>query len=132
MYPQATVLFRRVTTDNYELNGVPLPKDLMVEISTHTVHHDPEYYPNPEQFNPDRFMPENKHLLVPYTYLTFGAGPRNCVGMRFAYQEIKLLLSKLLIKYRFETVKDTPDRIIFNPAAPILIFKSFPLKITKR
>ena len=77
-------------------------------------------------------MFETKPLSVPYICVKFGAGPRNCVGMRFAYQEIKLLLSKLLLKYRFETAKDTPDRITFNPAAPILIFKSFPLKITKR
>lgn len=44
------------------------------------LHHDPQYYPNPEKFDPDRFSDENKHNINPLTYLPFGIGPRNCIG----------------------------------------------------
>ena len=66
----------------------------------YAIHHDPEYYPNPYNFDPERFMPENRDKLVPYTYMPFGAGPRNCVGMRFALMELKMCLIQLLRQYR--------------------------------
>lgn len=43
-------------------------------------HHDPQYFPNPDKFDPERFSDENKHNIVPGTYLPFGVGPRNCIG----------------------------------------------------
>ena len=74
MTPPVPRLQRRVGTDTYKLNGVTLPKDVTVEVAVYAIHHSDEYYPEPSKFNPDRFMPENKHKLVPYTYLPFGAG----------------------------------------------------------
>lgn len=44
------------------------------------LHHDPEYYPNPEKFDPERFSEENKSKRPAYTYLPFGDGPRICIG----------------------------------------------------
>ncbi|CAG2171870.1 unnamed protein product [Oppiella nova] len=49
----------------------------------------------------DEFMPDQKQLIRPYTYLPFGAGPRHCVGMRFALFEIKLALAHIVLRYRF-------------------------------
>ena len=101
LYPPIAVLFRRVTkSDGYTLAGVHLPKDTLVEVSSYSVHHNPEYYPDPDRFNPDRFMPENRHRLVPYTYLPFGAGPRNCVGMRFAQNELRIGLANFVLNYK--------------------------------
>ena len=97
-YPPVVRLDRRVGVDNYQLAGIPLDKDITVEVSTLAVHRSEEYYPGklktflkkfynntfsslpflePMRFNPDRFMPKNKHLLVPYTYIPFGIGARN-------------------------------------------------------
>lgn len=45
------------------------------------VHHNPEYYPNPDTFDPDRFTAENSNNRPHFTYIPFSAGPRNCVGM---------------------------------------------------
>ena len=126
-------MFRRVKDEaGYNLAGIHLPKDQAINISVYGVHHNPEYYPEPERFNPDRFMPENKQNLVPYTYLPFGAGPRNCIGMRFAYQELKLCLAKLITRYQFEATKDTPEKLTFKRASPILNTLTFPCKISKR
>lgn len=132
LYPPFSVLFRRVTSDGYSLAGIPLPRDTMVEISAYVVHRHPEYYPEPERFNPDRFMPENKHQLVPYTFLPFGIGPRNCIGLRFAYQEIKLLLVKLLKRYQFEASPNTPQKLKLLTAGPMLTTETFPTIVRRR
>lgn len=55
-----------------------------------------------------RWSPENKSNLNSYTYMPFGMGPRNCVGMRFAMEEIKLALCTILKHYRFFSVPETP------------------------
>ena len=44
-------------------------------------HYDPQYFPNPEQADPERFSLENRHKIVTYTFLPFGDGPRSCMGM---------------------------------------------------
>ncbi|KAH9394090.1 Cytochrome P450 3A4 [Tyrophagus putrescentiae] len=133
MYPPVTVLFRRVKAETgYTLEGVHLPKDTLIEINTYAIQRDPEYYPEPDRFNPERFLPENKHHLVPYTYLPFGAGPRNCIGMRFAYQEIKLCLAKVLLRYRFERTEGTPEKLTFKKASPLLNTRTFPAKVVRR
>jgi len=46
----------------------------------YNLHHDPEYFPDPEKFDPERFNDENKKNIKPYTYLPFGSGPHNCIG----------------------------------------------------
>lgn len=53
-------------------------------IPVYGFHHDPKYYPEPEQFDPERFSDENKSNIVPGTYLPFGIGPRNCIGILIA------------------------------------------------
>lgn len=53
---------------------------MRVVIPIYGLHHDPDHYPDPETFNPDRFMDENKRTRHPYTYLPFGEGPRACIG----------------------------------------------------
>ena len=131
-YPAVKRLERVVGADEYKIDGVLLEKGVLVQIPTTAVHYNPEYYPDPERFNPDRFMPENKHLLVPYTYIPFGAGPRNCVGMRFAYQEIKFCLAKILIQFRFEPTDKTPSKLDFKHFKPTLNVNSFQLKVIRR
>lgn len=60
------------------------------------IHRDPNIYPEPEKFNPERFNDDNKANINPYTYLPFGLGPRNCIGSRFALLEVKTVFFYLL------------------------------------
>lgn len=55
-------------------------KGIAFWIPVYGIHHDPNYYPDPEKFDPDRFSDENKNNILPGTYLPFGSGPRNCIG----------------------------------------------------
>ncbi|NXF46237.1 CP3A4 protein, partial [Oceanites oceanicus] len=101
----------RVCKKTVELNGVTIPKDMVVMIPVYMLHRDPEYWTEPEEFRPERFSKENRESIDPYTFLPFGAGPRNCIGMRFALLILKLALVVLLQNFSFRTCKDTPVRI---------------------
>ena len=131
-YPPLTRLERRLSAEKYKLGNVELEKNTLVEISTIAVHYDEQNYSNPHRFDPERFMPENKHLLNPYAYLPFGAGPRNCVGMRFAYQEAKIALAKLFQKYRFHKTDKTPERLVFPRNNTGLFADHFDVAISSR
>ncbi|KAF5271173.1 hypothetical protein FQR65_LT17688 [Abscondita terminalis] len=85
-----------------------IEKDTMVIIPVVGVHHDPEYYPNPEVFDPERFNDDNKHNIKPYSYLPFGIGPRICIASRFALMENKALMFHLLSKFEIVRTKKTP------------------------
>ena len=52
----------------------------LVEVPIWSLHHDPRHWPDPEAFIPDRFLPENKDKIHPFTHMPFGMGPRNCIG----------------------------------------------------
>jgi cytochrome P450 family 6 len=72
-YPPGHILIRRATKD-YQVPGtkVVIEKGRYVFLPVHGIHHDPEYYPEPEKFDPDRFSPENEKKRQPFTYLPFG------------------------------------------------------------
>ena len=57
-----------------------------------------------------RFSKENKETIDPYTYMPFGAGPRNCIGMRFALVMMKLAMVEILQHYSFSVCKETEVR----------------------
>lgn len=72
------------------------------------LHRDPKYFPEPEKFNPERFSDENKDNIVPYSYIPFGSGPRNCIGSRFAILEAKAVLYHLLLHFEVVPTQRTP------------------------
>jgi len=107
MYPPGARVERRCDVDEYNLNGIKLKKGCLFTVPLYSLHHNPEFYPDPEKFDPDRFSSENKKLRNPYTYMPFGVGPRNCIAMRFALTEIKLVAVCLFSKFRFKTCRES-------------------------
>lgn len=87
----------------------------MVVCSIYGVHHNPLVYPEPEKFDPERFNPTNGKKFDPYAWLLFSAGPRNCIGQKFADLQIKVVLAKLCQKYKF-TLPENPVDLELNPA----------------
>ncbi|KRT83475.1 cytochrome P450, partial [Oryctes borbonicus] len=83
---------RQVEAD-MELNGMTLPKGLMVTLFMYGTHHSPKFQEEPEKFNPERYAPGNIKSKHPYDSIPFSAGPRNCIGQKYAMLEMKSSLS---------------------------------------
>lgn len=60
--------------------NISVGKDVPLILPMRTLQLDPQYFPNPNQWEPERFSKENKKNIVPFTYFPFGEGPRNCIG----------------------------------------------------
>lgn len=102
LYPPV-VRFDRVASDDVTLdNGLEIPKGTVMRIPAFSIHRNEEYWKDADTFNPERFLPENKDQLVPYTFMPFVLGPRNCIGMRFALMEAKHATAHILLKFRFK------------------------------
>lgn len=94
MYPPATILLRNCTK-RYMLedSGAVIEPNTRIFIPTWSFHHDPELFPDPENFDPERFSDENKHNIVPYSYMPFGEGPRICIGKFLFFYLVFLFLN---------------------------------------
>ncbi|GAB0089367.1 Cytochrome P450 [Sergentomyia squamirostris] len=91
-----------------------IPKGMPVYIPIIPIHRDAKYFPNPEKFIPERFSPENRESNDQNQFLAFGQGPRNCIGSRFGYFQVKLALFTILLNYRVEQCERTPIKIEFD------------------
>lgn len=107
-YPPGSFLSRR-TTNDYPINGtdVILEGGRTVLIPVHAIHYDPEYYPNPQKFDPDRFSSNEKMKRNATTWLAFGDGPRNCIGLRFGMMQARIGLVALLKDFEFSISSKT-------------------------
>ena len=99
-------LIRRCDEDA-EYKGIRIPKGVEVNVPSYVLHRDPEVWESPLEFNPENFSPEAKEKRNPYSFLPFGTGPRQCMGMRLALLEIKLALLKILQRFKFERAPET-------------------------
>ncbi|XP_070684060.1 cytochrome P450 3A30-like [Pempheris klunzingeri] len=131
LYPPAGRL-ERVAKETVQVKGITIPKDMLVMVPVFALHRDPELWPEPEEFRPDRFSKQNKQNINPYTYLPFGVGPRNCLGMRFALVMIKLALVEMLQNYSFSVCKETEIPLTMDPEGLVGPLKPIKLKVVTR
>ncbi|XP_037049483.1 cytochrome P450 3A24-like [Bradysia coprophila] len=99
MFPPVAPFTTRVANEDYRYEDIRIPKGTSIFIGVSSIHKDPTFWPEPEKFRPERFERELDEKLA---FLPFGGGPRNCIGMRFAYMEVQLVLANLILQYRFE------------------------------
>ncbi|MGW1279354.1 cytochrome P450 [Streptomyces tsukubensis] len=104
----ATLLMRR-TTEPVELAGHPLPAGVEVAFSLYAMHRDPALYPDPDRFDPDRWLPERRAAVPREAFVPFGAGNRKCIGDAFAWTEATIALATLLARWRLRPVPGSAE-----------------------
>lgn len=116
LYTVLPLISRRAVND-YAIPGYPnyvIKKDMNITIPSCAIHRDPEYYPNPEIFNPDNFADDVVAQRPPCLWLPFGEGPRNCIGMRFGKMQTIIGLVMLLRNFRFSTCEQTENPLTYD------------------
>ncbi|XP_064011539.1 thromboxane-A synthase isoform X2 [Pogoniulus pusillus] len=106
MYPPAFRFTREAAKDSLVL-GQHIPAGAVIEVAVGHLHHNPEFWPEPEKFIPERFTEEARKEQHPFAYLPFGAGPRGCIGMKMGLLETKITLLRILQKFQFKTCPET-------------------------
>lgn len=128
MYPPVPIIAREIKTDLKLASGdYVVPGGCTVVIATFKLHRQPHIYPNPDVFNPDNFLPEktaNRHY---YAFVPFSAGPRSCVGRKYAMLKLKILLSTILRNFR---VKSDIKEADFRLQADIILKRAEGFKVT--
>jgi cytochrome P450 len=118
LYPPFWMVDRMALADD-RAGDVAIPQGSTVVVFIYGVHHSPQYWPNPESFDPERFSKGKEKLHTPFAHLPFGAGPRGCIGGNYAMLQILMILSVLLRKYDFclvpgQTIEARP-MVILRP-----------------
>jgi cytochrome P450 len=108
LYPPLMMLPRR-TLEPVEIAGYHLPAKTLVFVSIYSQHYREDAYPDPEKFDPDRWLPEREAERHRTSYIPFSAGPRFCIGIHFAMLEGPIVLATLLRRWRFDI---DPTRVI--------------------
>ncbi|KAF5302195.1 hypothetical protein FQA39_LY10234 [Lamprigera yunnana] len=109
IYPSVPLIARRSQNEIATASGYKIPPNAIVHIHIYGVHHNPNVYPEPEKFDPERFSPENSSRRHPFAFIPFSAGPRNCIGQRFALLELKVALASIVRNYKLLPVDDATD-----------------------
>ena len=91
-----------------EINGFAIPKKAIIILCQWVTHRHPDFWPDPERFDPARFLPITSANRHRFAYFPFGGGPRICIGMQFALIEGPLVLATILQRYGVELVSDHP------------------------
>jgi cytochrome P450 len=99
LYPPAWAM-SRLAMEDYEVGDYHIPAGSICMLSPYVMHRSPEYFPDPERFDPERWALEAKDSRPKFSYFPFGGGPRLCIGERFAWTEGILLLATLAQKWR--------------------------------
>lgn len=107
IYPSVPNIGREISED-VQLDRYLVPKGCTAIIEVVHLHQDERYFPDHERFDPDRFLPANTVGRHPFAYLPFSAGPRNCIGQKFAVLEEKAVISALVRNFKW--VSDVKDR----------------------
>nr|XP_022342408.1 1,25-dihydroxyvitamin D(3) 24-hydroxylase, mitochondrial-like [Crassostrea virginica] len=113
----------RVMQEDTILNGYVIPKNTCVLLNGYTMAHDEEYFPNPEEFKPERWLRDSGIESHPFAMLPFGFGSRMCIGRRLAEQELFLTLTKMTQAFWMEATGniETTLRTVITPSGKVPI-----------
>ena len=131
LLPPAWTIGRRAIADD-TIGGWRLPAGAFALASQWVVHRMPRHWPEPLRFHPDRWLPPEQggQAITPFTYFPFGGGPRTCIGMPFAQQELKLILAKVLQRFVPELVPG--QRLVLEPHVTLRPVRGTDMRLAAR
>jgi cytochrome P450 len=127
LYPPVWAVGRRAIQD-LQIGGTEVPKGAIVLACQWALHRCDKYFSNPTRFDPDRWTAEFQRTLPKYAFFPFGGGPRSCIGEGFAWMELRIVLTELLRRWRFEIV---PGQTV-KPKASITLRPEKPIHVIVR
>ncbi|CAO1427376.1 unnamed protein product [Diamesa serratosioi] len=125
IYPPITFISREFSEDLIH-DGVEYKKGDMAHILIYDIHRDEEQFPDPEKFDPDRFLPENCEKRHKFAYIPFSAGSRNCIGQKFALLELKTIIIDIIRNFDLFPVTKREDIIFIGD---LVLRTNTPIKI---
>jgi len=125
LYPPFWMIDREAVADD-QVGDIAIPKGSTVIVFVYGAHHAPRNWPNPEDFDPERFTKTNEKLQPPFTYLPFGGGPRGCIGGHYAMLQILMILSNVLRRYGLQL---TPGQTI-EPRPMVILRPKHGIRMT--
>lgn len=115
----------RTSVKDYKVPGtnVVLPKGSKIHVPLNAIHHDPEFFPNPDEFDPLRFTKENIAKRHACSFMPFGDGPRNCIGLRFGMLETKIAVAVIIREFKLSRTKNTCNPMMIDPKTVVAVPK---------
>jgi cytochrome P450 len=129
LWPATIALFVREALEDVPLGEYVIPRGAWVYIHPYIVQRDPRYFPQPLEFEPERFAPGRVEQIVPHSYFPFGAGPHVCIGNTFALMEMVLIVATVLRQFHLEAGPTPPEpevRVSLRPKGGL------PMRLVKR
>ncbi|TDG48280.1 hypothetical protein AWZ03_005235 [Drosophila navojoa] len=131
LFPSVPIMSRKTLKETELANGLILPPGAQIVMHIFDVHRNPKYWSSPEEFQPERFFPENSRDRHTYAYVPFSAGQRNCIGQKFALLEMKTLLIVILKKFIVLPLVDPKD-IVFHTGITLRCKNDIRVKLVRR
>jgi cytochrome P450 len=129
LYPPAWLIGREVVQP-FEIGGYTLPRGVQLTMSAFTMHRDPRFFPDPERFQPERWLDPAAAALPKFAYFPFGGGPRVCIGNHFAMMEIALVLATLMQQVELTVVPGF--QLAFSPVVTLRPARGVPVLVRRR
>nr|AAR26517.1 antennal cytochrome P450 CYP4 [Mamestra brassicae] len=127
MFPPVPIIARHLKQDiTLPSCGKQVPAGTTVVVATYKLHRRPDVYPNPTEFDPDNFLPEKSANRHYYAFVPFSAGPRSCVGRKYAMLKLKIILSTILRSFRVHSDLKESD---FKLQADIILKRAEGFKV---
>ncbi|XP_016998057.3 probable cytochrome P450 4p3 [Drosophila takahashii] len=131
LFPSVPGMGRETNRETELTNGLILPKGSQIVVHVFDIHRNPKYWDSPEEFRPERFLPENSQNRHTYAYIPFSAGQRNCIGQKYAMQEMKTLMVALLKQFKILPVVDSKS-IVFTSGITLRTQNKIHVKLVRR
>ncbi|XP_017066113.1 probable cytochrome P450 4p2 [Drosophila eugracilis] len=131
LYPSLPMIGRQTIQETELANGLILPKGTQVNIHVIDIHRNEKYWDSPKEFRPERFLPENCQKRHPYAFIPFSAGQRNCIGQKYAMQQMKTLIAVVLKHFKILPLTEAKS-IVFQSAATLSFKNQIQVKLVRR